>query len=843
MTYESILGSYLGSPMPYSNYKKPYLVRVSFDNFPTKTPTLVSTGDYKFFTLPFEHTDPVSGQKFPESLVPLMGAVYTSVSILTDFTGAGVTADTYGLYLDVENKKSRTSSGEDAYVEITARQRNTPPGGANPPQAWVQFSRPLVNNLPQATIPVLYYEMEFEIPATLATSLSFPVLGNDNWCNMHEIKRGHGQNPSTLAYNSDAGDMRLIVGVRRDAITGLLDWVIQIDDGANNGGFTLDGVASTGDIFRTFREIFTPGASAFLGKRIILRVYIKDPANNADRTSGITYITITDKDTNTTQVLAKFIGGELMGLYSLPYGRIFFGIYSGGATPYSNKIYNLTFSDQYAFDEAVFSEKFKYDDAMCYLPLTNSLNPQRGYGMGAFTRATVATVFDNTGKLITVPSGVPRFEGARYVQNLLSSSDVLATQGVSVNADTYTISFIGVGTIAFSGAYAGADLVGTSYNTRVNRTFSASAGTLTLTVTGTVNLAQLEVGANVSEYVSKGSTSIGANYHGLVIDGIKAFNTNINGTAISSSILKGLLINHQSRTNNLLWCRDLTNAAWTIGNMAVTKDQIGIDGYPSVCSKLTASSANATILQTIITAAVAASSSAYVKRSVGTGRVFFTRDGGSNWTEITSSINSSTFTRVKIENTSVLNPQIGFKIETSADAIIVDYVQNEAGVEASMPIYTTSGAATRNAEVLNYPALHNFNTYYNAAKYGLICATFESLNWTTASGSLVGSSTAGLFVSNANSGVQAKDGTNTVNGPTGIPTGSKKLGVRFDVGTLEAVSDNSWSSVGVYDGDFGQGGESLTWLAICTGCSGYVKDVCIWNTPITNQQVYDITNP
>ena len=65
--------------------------------------------------------------------------------------------------------------------------------------------------------------------------------------------------------------------------------------------------------------------------------------------------------------------------------------------------------------------------------------------------------------------------------------------------------------------------------------------------------------------------------------------------------------------------------------------------------------------------------------------------------------------------------------------------------------------------------------------------------------------------------------------------------MRFDVGTLEAVSDNSWSSVGVYDGDFGQGGESLTWLAICTGCSGYVKDVAIWNTPITNQQVYDIT--
>lgn len=36
--------------------------------------------------------------------------------------------------------------------------------------------------------------------------------------------------------------------------------------------------------------------------------------------------------------------------------------------------------------------------------------------------------------------------------------------------------------------------------------------------------------------------------------------------------------------------------------------------------------------------------------------------------------------------------------------------------------------------------------------------------------------------------------------------------------------------------------ERLTWLAICNGCSGHIKDVSLWSIPVTNQQIYDITN-
>lgn len=53
-----------------------------------------------------------------------------------------------------------------------------------------------------------------------------------------------------------------------------------------------------------------------------------------------------------------------------------------------------------------------------FIPLTSSLALSRGVGSPTFTRNTTATVwgYDNSGNwtLLTIPSGVPRFEGARW---------------------------------------------------------------------------------------------------------------------------------------------------------------------------------------------------------------------------------------------------------------------------------------------------------------------------------------------------------------------------------------------------------------------------------------------
>lgn len=84
----------------------------------------------------------------------------------------------------------------------------------------------------------------------------------------------------------------------------------------------------------------------------------------------------------------------------------------------------------------------------------------------------------------------------------------LSTQGVSVTAQAYTLSFYGTGTITLTGASTAGPLVGTgAYPNRVTLTFTPSAGTLTCTVSGTVQYAQIEAGSFATSFIpTAGST-------------------------------------------------------------------------------------------------------------------------------------------------------------------------------------------------------------------------------------------------------------------------------------------------------------------------------------------------
>jgi hypothetical protein len=84
--------------------------------------------------------------------------------------------------------------------------------------------------------------------------------------------------------------------------------------------------------------------------------------------------------------------------------------------------------------------------------------------------------------------------------NLLAATDVLATQSVAVIATAHTLSFEGTGTVTLSGASTAGPLVGTGAADRVSLTFTPTVGTLTLTVSGTVERAQLEFGSAVTLY-------------------------------------------------------------------------------------------------------------------------------------------------------------------------------------------------------------------------------------------------------------------------------------------------------------------------------------------------------
>jgi hypothetical protein len=111
-----------------------------------------------------------------------------------------------------------------------------------------------------------------------------------------------------------------------------------------------------------------------------------------------------------------------------------------------------------------------------------------------------ATALDLAGNVIQFATGVPRItnrgilvEEART--NLLLNSATLSTQTVTTTAVAHTLSFYGTGTVTLTGASTAGPLVGTGANNRVTLTFTPIVGPLLLTVTGSVTLAQVEVGA------------------------------------------------------------------------------------------------------------------------------------------------------------------------------------------------------------------------------------------------------------------------------------------------------------------------------------------------------------
>jgi hypothetical protein len=91
--------------------------------------------------------------------------------------------------------------------------------------------------------------------------------------------------------------------------------------------------------------------------------------------------------------------------------------------------------------------------------------------------------------------------------NLYLNSATPATQSIAVSAVQYTLSFYGTGTLTLSGASTAGPLVGTGAEpNRVSLTFTPSAGTLTLTLTGSISRPQLETGpVATSPIVTTGS--------------------------------------------------------------------------------------------------------------------------------------------------------------------------------------------------------------------------------------------------------------------------------------------------------------------------------------------------
>jgi hypothetical protein len=137
-----------------------------------------------------------------------------------------------------------------------------------------------------------------------------------------------------------------------------------------------------------------------------------------------------------------------------------------------------------------------------------------GQNLITFTRASSATFIDSTGALQTAATDEPRFDHnpttgeslgllvEEQRTNLLLDSATLATQSVTVAAVAHTLSFYGTGTVTLSGTSTAGPAVGSgAFPTRTTLTFTPTAGSLTLTVSGSVTSAQLEAGAFPTSYI------------------------------------------------------------------------------------------------------------------------------------------------------------------------------------------------------------------------------------------------------------------------------------------------------------------------------------------------------
>ena len=282
---------------------------------------------------------------------------------------------------------------------------------------------------------------------------------------------------------------------------------------------------------------------------------------------------------------------------------------------------------------------------------------------------------------------------------------------------------------------------------------------------------------NPSEYVSVGVAS--APYHGAGVDGVKYFNT-LNGNTVASNVVTeatgtaivtgasgvaatapvdaggpfGYLAEGQRADvlgTTAAIRRVMTDVGWVVGATMTVGAATGADGVASAGASLTGGAVTATntILFTTVLGSAARTFAALVRRKTGAGTIEMTDNGGTNWTDITASLNSSTYVQVQVTRTQA-NPIIGFRITTDLDAIEVDFNTIEAGAKASSPPPVN---VTRNADIDQYVSSGNLNA----------TAMMVAMDWTPDSAASMGTVFLfGTYVDASNYTAILHDGTNVI---------------------------------------------------------------------------------
>jgi len=265
----------------------------------------------------------------------------------------------------------------------------------------------------------------------------------------------------------------------------------------------------------------------------------------------------------------------------------------------------------------------------------------------------------------------------------------------------------------------------------------------------------------------------------------------------------------------------------------------GLDNVANSASRLTAAANDATLLQLLTAPTGTRTTSAWIKRVSGSGTVSLTRNGGTGWTDITSSLVTGTWVPVALTSDVGANPTVGLKMGTSGDVIDVDCFQDENGAWRTSPILTTTAAVTRNADVLSYTHAGVFD---DAQGTILATANPSSGNNLTAFVISMNDSNSALFKGQNGTQLACDDGTTILYHSAWPNTGNpRKAAVKWTGAVKTACLAGASPTSDAYDGSFNATSLQIGRRGATTVFGGNIGEVHIWTTALTDAQMQQVT--
>lgn len=221
-----------------------------------------------------------------------------------------------------------------------------------------------------------------------------------------------------------------------------------------------------------------------------------------------------------------------------------------------------------------------------------SIIPTNGTGDLDVVRATTATRVNSAGLIESVGANIARLDYTNgscpsilvepQRTNLVFPSATAITQSRTVTATNHTLSFYGTGTVVLSGVAIGT-LVGTGTNNKVTLTFTPTAGSLILTVTGSVVNWQLEAGSNATSYIPTTTTTVTRNADVITLGGLVTKNivTNNGGSWFVELLDTSPMIRNSSSFNFYIGDSNTGNIgnSFNIRNNAGFPENLNIDKF------------------------------------------------------------------------------------------------------------------------------------------------------------------------------------------------------------------------------------------------------------------------